>query len=111
MAFQPGQSGNPGGRASPARQELQALLDKHYTPAKRRATLTRLIELTEDGDPKVALEAIKLLLAYTYGKPTERKEISGPDNGPIPIQPFDPRTSLAPLTPGPMGDSDEPGAD
>jgi hypothetical protein len=31
------------------------------------------------------LEAIKLLMGYTFGKPKERHEHSGPDRSPIPI--------------------------
>jgi hypothetical protein len=31
----------------------------------------------------IAIEAIKVLLAYGHGKPKSQKEISGPDGGPI----------------------------
>lgn len=85
MPFVKGQSGNPSGKPSTARAELAALLDKHYTPAKRAATLKRLIDLTISEDDGKAIEAIKLLWAYTYGKPVERQEVSGPEGGPVPV--------------------------
>lgn len=71
MAFQKGQSGNPGGRPSPARTQLDTLLGRVFTAAKRKQVLSRLITDAIDGQH----EARVLLLAYTYGKPIERTEI------------------------------------
>lgn len=79
MPFQKGQSGNPGGRPSAPRQELSALLDEHFKPARRKKVLEKLIDDAESGNH----EARVLLLAYTYGKPVERQEISGPDGDPL----------------------------
>lgn len=79
MPFQKGQSGNPGGKPGAARQELNALLDQVFKPARRRKVLEKLIEDAELGNH----EARVLLLAYTYGKPVERKEVSGPDGEPL----------------------------
>lgn len=93
MPFQKGQSGNPGGKKSPVRKELDALLDRHYPVPKRARSIQRLVELQDDADPDVAMDAIKTLLAYTYGRPTERKEISGPDGGPVEVD--DARDRLA----------------
>ncbi|SRR6266496_2166499 len=82
MPFVKGQSGNPGGRPSEARQELSALLDKVFTIAKRKKVIEKLIQDAEAGQHDARL----LLLAYTYGKPIERQEISGPDGDVVPIQ-------------------------
>lgn len=58
---------------------LQALLDRCWTPADRRACIAQLAKEAKAGN----LEAIKLLMAYTYGKPIERKEHAGKDGEPI----------------------------
>jgi len=67
MPFQKGQSGNPGGRPSVARQDLNALLTDVWKPASRRKVLQKLIDDAERGDH----DARVLLLAYAYGKPKE----------------------------------------
>lgn len=79
MPFAKGQSGNPGGKPGAARQELNALLDQVFKPARRRKVLEKLIDDAEKGDH----DARTLLLAYTYGKPVERKEITGADGEPL----------------------------
>lgn len=78
-SFQPGSSGNPGGRPAKARQELGELLEETFTPAQRKKVLKKLIADAEQGNH----EARVLLLAYTFGKPVERKEITGPDGTPF----------------------------
>jgi Family of unknown function (DUF5681) len=83
MPFQKGQSGNPTGRPSPARKTLNELLDQHYTTKDRVASIKRLIELQAHTNPDVSIEAIKVLMAYAYGKPIERKELSGPGGEPL----------------------------
>jgi len=75
MAFVKGQSGNPGGKPSARRQELNDLLEATWKPASRKKVLTKLIEDAEAGDH----DARVLLLAYAYGKPVERKELTGAD--------------------------------
>ena len=79
MTFQKGHSGNPGGKPGQARQDLNALLDEHFKPARRKKVLEKLITDAELGNH----EARVLLLAYTFGKPVERQEISGPDGSPL----------------------------
>lgn len=110
MPFVKGQSGNPAGRKpNAARQELETLLDKTWPVAKREQALINLATKAGNGD----IDAIKILLAYTYGKPIERKEVSGPEGSAIPleVQHIDYRASLAGTQAGPIEDSAAPGED
>ncbi len=109
MPFQKGQSGNPGGRPSEARQQLSALLDECFPAAKRKKLIKLLVEDATSDDYDRRREARPLLLAYTYGKPTEYKEVSGPDSGPIPVQVFDYGAAIAPIADGSSDDSDSSG--
>lgn len=79
MPFVKGQSGNPGGKPGLARQELNALLDKRFTPAKRAKVIDKLIDDAIEGQH----DARVLLLAYTYGKPVERRELTGAEGTPL----------------------------
>lgn len=72
-------------------------------------------EVDKDGKRMVYLrppdrQAAEYLINRVMGKPTERKEISGPDAGPLPIV-FDHGVALADLAAGPDEDPDTPGAD
>ncbi len=67
--------------------ELTNLLNVAWPLTERRAAIERLVELSENGINK--LDAIKLLLAYAYGKPVDRQEISGPGGDAVPIEMFD----------------------
>ena len=82
MTFKKGQSGNPGGRPSRARKQLNELLDETFTPTKRKRVLKALIERAEQGDH----DAITLLMAHTWGKPRQTTEISGIDGEPIDVR-------------------------
>jgi len=85
MPFQKGQSGNPGGKPGEARQALNALLDERFPITKRRKVIDKLVEDAMSDDWDVRSASRTLLLAYTYGKPVERQEVSGPDGAPIDI--------------------------
>lgn len=52
---------------------LQSLLDMAWPKEKRLSLFVKLSEMAETGN----LEATKLLMAYTFGKPREHHEISG----------------------------------
>jgi hypothetical protein len=78
-SFKAGQSGNPNGRPSQRRQELSELLDSVFTQADRIAVVKGIVSDAKKGDKDARI----ILLAYTFGKPVERKEISGPDGEPL----------------------------
>lgn len=68
------------GRKSKAEElGLQQLLDECWTTDDRRACLKALAKEARLGDK----EATKLLMAYAYGKPKERHEITGADGQPL----------------------------
>lgn len=73
--FMPGQSGNPSGmrRRKPITDALVAELDKVIkgggTNAQKAAE--HLVKLMFSRDPRIALEAAKLVMAYVEGLPTQ----------------------------------------
>lgn len=58
------------------------LLDKCWTKRQREECITALAEKAAGGE----MEATKLLMAYTFGRPKERHEHSGPDGGALRIE-------------------------
>jgi len=88
MPFEKGKSGNPGGRpkemaglAEAIRKEFEADIAKGgiHEAIKRGFDLIRF-----SPEPKDKLAALKLMLEYGYGKPTQPMEFSGED-GPLKI--------------------------
>jgi hypothetical protein len=83
MAGVKGNSGGP--RANAGRKprveeaELTKLLNRGWTSAQRLEMIKAWAARAARGD----LEAGKLLMAYTFGKPTEKVEHTGKDGGPI----------------------------
>jgi hypothetical protein len=71
MPFKPGQSGNPAGKP---------LGTGHVERCKKWAEQKGwgiLEKLAQSDDPKIMLEATKLLLAYGVGRPVEHKAHTG----------------------------------
>ena len=73
--FSPGQSGNPSGRPKSA-AGLRALLAQKYG-ADARALVDRLEAMSAGRNPRYALQATQLLLAYACGKPEQAVALSG----------------------------------
>lgn len=70
MAGKKGRSGKP----PAARMEnIQELLAKYFTPEARQKVLATVIEMAQSKN----LEAVKLLWAYSYGKPLESMQHLG----------------------------------
>jgi hypothetical protein len=80
IPWQPGQSGNPGGRPKGSkefRERCREFADEKGLPV--------LIDIAESAKHKDRLKAVELLLAYGYGKPKQGVELSGDDGGDIKI--------------------------
>ena len=75
MAFQPGQSGNPGGRP-----KLDPRL-KELAQAKTQEAFAVVLECLTDDDKKIALKAAEMILDRGYGKPPQA--VTGEGGGPI----------------------------
>jgi hypothetical protein len=82
MAFQPGQSGNPGGRPKDddETREVKALARQHS-----KAALLRLVEWMASDNPKASVTACNALLDRGFGKPAQSLIGGGPDDPPIRI--------------------------
>ena len=71
--FPKGTSGNPGGRPKEAREVVEAL---RLFGDEMVAQLKKLVR-------KGNIEAIKVSMAYAYGKPVDTVRIQGHDGGPL----------------------------
>lgn len=81
MPWEPGQSGNPSGRRK-TRPITDAIKVELESPArgksgktKRQAMVERLVGIALTGKRSEALAAMKLILAYTDGLPTQPIEL------------------------------------
>jgi hypothetical protein len=79
VAFQKGQSGNPGGRPKED-AEVKALARSAGPEA-----IEKLVELMRGDEARTALAAAQALLDRGFGKPGQSVELSGPDGKPLTV--------------------------
>lgn len=78
-----GRRPNAGRKSKAEEMGLAALLDKCFTQRDRKALFLALKRKALQEDD---MESMKLILAYLYGKPTEKREVTGADGGPMVIE-------------------------
>jgi len=78
-----GKKGRSGRRSKAEEMGLVALLYECVSDADRRACFEQLAKDCKSEDFHERHEARKLLLAYIYGKPTEKREHSGEGGDPV----------------------------
>ena len=67
-----GKKGRSGRKSKADEMGLVSLLDECWTLAQRKECIRKLATLAGEGD----MDAIKLLMAYTYGKPKESVDLN-----------------------------------
>lgn len=71
-----GKKGRSGRKSKAEEMGLKALLDECFTVEDRKDVLLALVKEAR-RTPITNMEAVKLLLAYTFGRPVERHEVTG----------------------------------
>lgn len=79
--FVKGNKASPGRSPRQLEEEYRLRFTQKLTPTKFEEISDRLIKMALQGK----LEAIKLVLAYALGMPTQRNEHTGADGSPIQI--------------------------
>jgi hypothetical protein len=81
-----GKKGRSGRKSKAEELGLAALLDKCWTVADREKCLRALAKTANDPLSSDRMDAVKLLMGYSFGKPTEKKEITGEGGGPLTLK-------------------------
>jgi hypothetical protein len=76
--YKKGQSGNPNGRPKSALKDIKVVLQDLLSQEKNGTQLIDgLMSVVVNKALKGDLKAVEMLLGYTYGKATQRTEITG----------------------------------
>lgn len=84
-----GRKNNGGARPNSGRKSkaeelgLATLIDSRLSEEKWGKVIDNLYNFAVSSNAKAAVGATSLLLAYKFGKPTERHEHSNPDGSPL----------------------------
>jgi hypothetical protein len=89
-----GKGGRPKGSRNRVSREIRELAGKYSPRAVRHAWKLA----TEADDQSVQLKALELLLGYGHGKPTQRRELSGPEGEPQKLEYTTPELARRMLT-------------
>jgi len=85
--FQKGQSGNPKGRPKSALRDIKDVLKDLLSQEKNGTQLIDgLMSVVVNKALKGDLKAVEMLLSYTFGKATQRTEITGAEGEPIEVK-------------------------
>jgi hypothetical protein len=76
--WQPGQSGNPGGRRKEYDDEVKALARKYTQEA-----LERLVEWMRSDNPKASVSACVAVLDRAWGRPAQAVTVQDPQGLPV----------------------------
>ncbi len=81
----------PGSGRKPGTKNRRSILGSEYLAAINPKAKRRLRQIIEGKDDELALKAATLVLAYSFGRPIEAREISGPNGAPIQTRDVDDR--------------------
>jgi len=85
--FKKGQSGNPKGRPKSALRDIKDVLKDLLSQEKNGTQLIDgLMSVVVNKALKGDLKAVDMLLSYTFGKATQRTEITGAEGEPIEVK-------------------------
>lgn len=78
-----GKKGRSGRKSRAEELGLKELLEDAFSSKDRKLVVENLCSIAKGDDAKAAVSAATLLFGYTFGKPTEKHELSGKNGGPI----------------------------